>query len=204
MFGPRPYWWTAPFIWETCSLSLGSGVFFLFFGLWRVSEDLWWRSTGRAFGFGWFGCVRLRVCVFGDVVPICGFLSQDRDQEKPKLKRSSSCCNLRKALLAIAFDINMSKRNKLTTVPQKMSLFAEVRKATDQIEKGAGKGKRETLLHVIRKKSSLIYTWKTCPLGVFSPTPSKWNLVLIRIIHSGATVRLQPIKPSLKLIVSFQ
>lgn len=107
--------------------------------------------------------------------------------------RDQSCCNLRKALLAIAFDINMSKRNKLSTVPQKCRcLAAEVRKATDQIEKGAGKGKRETLLHVFRKKSSLLYTWKTCPQGVLSPTVQ------------SETVRLQPIRPSRKLIVSFQ
>ena len=83
-----------------------------------------------------------------------------------------------------------------------MSLFAEVRKATDQIEKGAGKGKRETLLHVFRKKSSLLPG--KLVLWVFSLQLFKMKLVLLRIIHSGATVRLQPIKPSWKLIVSFQ
>ena len=65
-----------------------------------------------------------------------------------------------------------------------MSLFAEVRKATDQIEKGAGKGKRETLLHVFRKNHHL-YTPGKLVLWVFSLQLFKMKLVLLRIIHSG-------------------
>lgn len=85
-------------------MSLGSGVFFLLFGL-SCEESLKIFDEGVPAELLGLDDLDVSVCVFGDVVPICGFLSQDRDQEKPKLKRSSSCCNLRKALLAIAFDI---------------------------------------------------------------------------------------------------